>query len=262
MFALGYFASAGLYGLAGVKAFQSHSTFITAVQLETGVNHKPSEKTAYVALQCIGTPVSSPWFPTDQKVLAGRYTIMKTTPYVDVGAGVTNHDAQNKEYSISLPKELYLSSGNQDVIVHHLDLAKWVGNHQKTTLHSPQNAGILLNEIDVKPDLTTKYQLTANWFEDQQITLFAQAVTIENRIYLQQPQNGYPFIATSMPPKAYADSVRERALTLKEDAKRMTLRATLIGSAAHAYRWMPFKKAYACFVIPAIAGDALLHLRK
>lgn len=241
MFALGYVASAGLYGLAGVKAYQSHCTFRTAVQLETGVNHTPSEKTAYVAIECVGTPRPSPWFPTDQEVLVGRYSIMKTKPYVDVGAGVSNHDAQNREYSICLPQELYLSTGKQEVIVHHLDLAKWVGSISKTTIHSPQNAGILLNEIEVHPDLTTKYQLTAEWFENQRITLFAQAVQIENRLYLQRPQNGFPFIATTMEPREFTDSVKQRGLTQRNHAKKAALVATMIGAVTRVIQRFPFK---------------------
>lgn len=241
MFALGYFASAGLYGLAGVKAYQSQNTLTTAAHLETGLQNTPSEKAAYVAIECVGTPCPSPWFPTDHEVLVGRYSIMKTKPYVDVGAGVSNHDAQNREFSLCFPKELYLSSGKQDVIVHHLDLAKWIGACRKTTLHSPQNAGILLHEIEVKPDLTTKYQLTAEWFENQRITLFAQGVQIENRIYLQKPQNGYPFIATSMEPKEFTDSMKQRGLTQRNHAKKAAVVATMIGAVTRVIQRFPFK---------------------
>lgn len=269
MVAAGYLSAIGLYGIAGAMALQAKKQRKIASQLKEGLSNtipKEGEKAAYVALKCLGTPRFSPWFPTNHEILVGRYFIAKAKPYMDAGFGLTNHDDQKEEGSACLPKELYLTSGSHEVIVHHLDLAKWVGKQTKTTLHGPQNAAILLKEIHKEPDFTTKYQLTAHWFEANHLTLFAEATHIEGRIYLKKPTNGYPFVATTMDPKAYLESVQVKSTFLQKRSKRAALAATMTGSAVRAYQLSTqlgkppqLKKVYACAAICMIAGGALMR---
>jgi hypothetical protein len=255
MFAVGV-GCAGLYGYAGVKASQAMNYRKTASQLEKGVNNpipKQEDQTAYVAMKCMGASQTSSWFPTDKEVLVGRFFFAKATHGLDPVVNVTN--------SVCLPQELYLTCDSQEVIVHHLDLADWDGSKKTvTTLHSPEDISILLKEFNIEADLATKYKLKAEWFEGNQLTIFAQATRIENRLYLRQPQNDDPFIVTTEEPSAYAASIRSRSMRLQNQATTGALLA-MIGSTTLAYQIQRkhgnAKAMYACLAVCALTVPLL-----
>ncbi|MFV0341070.1 MAG: hypothetical protein ACK5MA_10685 [Parachlamydiaceae bacterium] len=249
MFAIGL-GCAGLYGYAGVKASQAMNARKTALQLEQAVNNpipKQEDQTAYVAIRCLGLAETSSWFPTEKGVLVGRFFMAKATRSSNPTINVTN--------SVCFPQELSLTFHGQEVIVHHLDLADWDGSLKTaTTRHSPEETSILLNAYNLETDLSTRYKLKAEWFEGNQLTLFAQATRIGNRLYLKQPHDGRsPFIATTQEPSAYAASIKSHSLHLQKQAQNGALLATLIGSATNAYR-IQHKAAKALSVCVAISS--------
>ena len=248
MFAIGL-GCAGLYGYAGVKASEAIQARKTALRLEQAVNNPipiQDGQTAYVAIRCLGLAQTSSWFPTEKVVLVGRFFIAKATRSSNPMINVTN--------SVCLPQELSLTYNGQEVIVHHLDLADWDGSLKTvTTIHSPNDTSILLKEFNLETDLSTRYKLKAEWFEGNQLTLFAQATRIGNRLYLKQPQKDSPFIATTMEPRAYAASIKDHSLRLQKQAQDGVLLATLIGSATNAYR-IQHKAAKALSVCVAISS--------
>lgn len=230
----GYAGAVGLFSAAGIFAVKATIQRRFVSHLERAMkNDLPDKegKTSYVVLECLGSPHSFPLLPEGVSALIGRVHIQKHTSHIDLGIGATlnsksdwvitatpRDDTSAVQMGFQEPAVLNSSSG--PVVMHHLDLATWIGARKEVHSYTPKEAAIPLRTLGMQPDLLVdQYQITVEGFEETKVFIFADAEKREDSLHVNPPLKNLPFLVITEDPKLFLPQERLKADRTKTNAK-------------------------------------------
>jgi hypothetical protein len=247
---LAYFGSVALLTLGCLSAMRAKSIRFKASCLEEGINNPlPFEegKTAYVGLRALCSAQQVTFFPNQKNVLFGRLHIIHSTSEIDHTLDALSGEIPQLIYPFTLihqavapingPKKLILTHAKTKIIAHNLDLAEWIGTTKGAIHLIPDHPFAGLQWADVKTEfIPSAYTLKAEWFEGNELTLFAEAIKKGTEVHLHKPSDYYPFIATTQEPAQLLGALKVKAHQSSRDAKLYTIAAASLGLGAFAWQ--------------------------